>query len=147
MTDEEMVEHHTKYKEIDGYDETVWMTRSEHTKLHLRLRIEGKCNVSPEELTKISGAANHRTDKAKERKKEWRKKYYEEHKDEIKKHKKEYYENNKEKIKEATKEWRKKNPGWCKEREAQRRIKDRKKLEKTKARKSYTSGIKKDPRL
>lgn len=25
-------EHHTHYKEIDGYDETVWMTWSEHKK-------------------------------------------------------------------------------------------------------------------
>ena len=33
-----LIEHHTKYKEIHGVDETVWITRSEHSKLHIRLR-------------------------------------------------------------------------------------------------------------
>ena len=34
---EQLVEHHTHYKEIDGYDETVWLTKSDHQLLHKRL--------------------------------------------------------------------------------------------------------------
>lgn len=60
-----MVEHHTHYKEIHGYDKTVWITKSEHRRLHIRLRKEKKCNVPVDELHKISTAAYHRTDKAK----------------------------------------------------------------------------------
>ncbi len=67
-----LVEHHIKYKEIHGYDETVWITQSEHKKLHSRLRKEGKCNVSVDELHKISTAAHGRTDKAKEFQKQYR---------------------------------------------------------------------------
>ena len=62
---ETMVEHHTHYKEIHGYDKTVWMTKSEHVKLHIRLRNSGKCTVSPDELNKIANAAGNRTDKGK----------------------------------------------------------------------------------
>ena len=68
-----MIEHHTKYKEIHGYDKTVWMTRSEHKKLHFRLRKEGKCNVSPDRLKKIAKLAHDRTDKSKKRDREFRK--------------------------------------------------------------------------
>lgn len=60
-----MVEHHTHYKEIHGYDKTVWMTKSEHSKLHMKLRKSGKCNVPSNELRKISMAASSRTDKEK----------------------------------------------------------------------------------
>jgi hypothetical protein len=35
---EQLIEHHVKYKEIHGVDETIWMTRSEHLLLHARLR-------------------------------------------------------------------------------------------------------------
>lgn len=62
---EQIVEHHTHYKELHGYDKTVWMTRSEHFKLHQRLRKNSECNVPVDELTKISMAAIHRTDKCK----------------------------------------------------------------------------------
>lgn len=55
-----LVEHHTKYKEIHGMDESIWMTPSEHRTLHNRLRKEGKCNIHPEELTNISLRANKR---------------------------------------------------------------------------------------
>lgn len=65
---EQMVEHHTHYKEIHGYDKTVWMTRSEHFKLHQRLRKNGECNVPADEMKRIASAACHRTDKSKERK-------------------------------------------------------------------------------
>ena len=58
-----LVEHHIKYKELHGVDETVWLTDSEHKKLHCRLRKEGECNVPVEELAKISMAAHDRTDK------------------------------------------------------------------------------------
>lgn len=58
-----MDEHHVKYKKLHGVDETVFMTRSEHKKLHMRLRREGKCNVPPDELNKISHAARRRTGK------------------------------------------------------------------------------------
>ena len=60
-----MVEHHIHYKEIHGFDETVWMTDSAHKNLHRRLRNEGKCNIPVKELTKISMAAHDRTDKRK----------------------------------------------------------------------------------
>jgi hypothetical protein len=66
-----LIEHHVKYKEIHGYDETVWITRSEHLKLHRRLRQESKCNISAKELSKISKAASGRTIKQKEIQKEW----------------------------------------------------------------------------
>ena len=60
-----MVEHHTHYKEIHGYDKTVWMTRSEHAKLHQRLRKNGGCNVPADKLNIIAHAASGRTDKYK----------------------------------------------------------------------------------
>ena len=68
---EHMVEHHVKYKEIHGVDETVWMTRSEHALLHLRLRRENKCEISPEEMRVISNRAGSRTGKAKISTQEW----------------------------------------------------------------------------
>ena len=61
-----LIQHHKKYKEIHGVDEIVMMTRSEHSKLHIRLRREGKCNVPVDELKKISGAARGRTEQSKE---------------------------------------------------------------------------------
>ena len=48
-----LVEHHIKYKEIHGIDETVFMSRSEHDKLHRRLRRAGKCNIPVENLQKL----------------------------------------------------------------------------------------------
>lgn len=71
MTQERMVEHHIKYKELHGVDETIWMTNGEHEKLHRLLRKEGMCNVPVEELTKISASAQRRTDKSKKRNKEY----------------------------------------------------------------------------
>lgn len=68
---EKLVEHHVKYKEIHGYDETVWLTGSEHRLLHNRLRREGNCIVPVDELTKISEEAYHRTSKAIEIKKRY----------------------------------------------------------------------------
>lgn len=56
-----LVEHHVKYKEIHGVDETVWLSHGEHQKLHHRLRMEGKCNVPVDELEKISKKAYQRT--------------------------------------------------------------------------------------
>jgi len=61
----ELIEHHTKYEEIHGVDESLWMTPSEHRNLHNRLRKEGKCNIHPKELAKISVAAVNRTEKNK----------------------------------------------------------------------------------
>lgn len=58
-----MIEHHTKYQEIHGEDETVWMTRSDHRLLHNRLRNTGQCNVPPDKLYRIATAANGRTAK------------------------------------------------------------------------------------
>ena len=43
---ETLIEHHTHYKELHGFDRTVWMTRSEHTKLHNRLRQEDKYGIA-----------------------------------------------------------------------------------------------------
>lgn len=68
-----LVEHHIKYLEIHGVDETVLMTQSEHQKLHYRLRRGGKCNIPVDELKKIAHAAHNRTAKTKERKKNYNK--------------------------------------------------------------------------
>ena len=65
-----MVEHHVKYSEIHGIDETVWMTKSKHSKLHSRLREEGKCTIPTDELQKISRAAHARTPKAKQQRRD-----------------------------------------------------------------------------
>ena len=54
----ELIFHHTKYKEIHGIDEGFFITFSEHKKIHMRLRREGKCNIPPKELNKISSRAN-----------------------------------------------------------------------------------------
>ena len=75
-----LIEHHTRYKEIHGVDEFSWMTPSEHRNLHNRLRKEGKCNIPPDELKKISLVATRRTKRHKEaviehRKSEYAKKY------------------------------------------------------------------------
>lgn len=70
---EAMIEHHTHYKELHGFDKTVWMTWSEHRNLHIRLRKEGKCNVSSDKLKKIAKAAHKRTDKSKKQDKDYRK--------------------------------------------------------------------------
>lgn len=72
-----LVEHHTKYQELHGEDKTVWMTQSDHLKLHNRLRSEGQCNVPVDELHKISLRAHQRTEKSlkyhRRHKKEYRK--------------------------------------------------------------------------
>ena len=107
MSDERegLIEHHTHYKEIDGYDETVFMTPSDHRLLHNRLRQEGKCNIAPEELKKISMAAETRTEKSQIK----RAKYREDHKEEMKTTRDIYRERNKEKIAAKQKEWGEKN--------------------------------------
>lgn len=61
--DGELVEHHTKYEEVHGKDETILMTKSKHSILHIRLRKEGKCKIPSKELNKISNKAQMRTDK------------------------------------------------------------------------------------
>lgn len=61
-----LVEHHTKYEEIHGIDDTTWMVPSEHRDLHNRLRREERCDISSEELRKISIVATRRTEKHKE---------------------------------------------------------------------------------
>jgi len=66
-----LVEHHIKYKEIHGVDETVWIEKGEHKKLHNRLRKEGKCNIEVELLKKISETAYQRTSKCISQKKEY----------------------------------------------------------------------------
>ena len=56
-----LVQHHEKYEEIHGEDKIVMMECGEHQKLHRRLRVEGKCDITPQELAKISTAAHGRT--------------------------------------------------------------------------------------
>lgn len=56
----QIIKHHIKYKEIHGIDEVILMTRSEHFKLHRRLRKEGKCNIPPDDLQRISCNASQR---------------------------------------------------------------------------------------
>lgn len=60
-----LIQHHIKYEELHGVDEIVMLTRSEHKNLHDRLRNEGKCNVSVDELRKISSKAHERTESRK----------------------------------------------------------------------------------
>lgn len=67
----ELLEHHTKYKEIHGVDETIWMTRSEHQKLHRRLRRDGRCKIPVDELSQIADRAFNRTKKIRERQKKY----------------------------------------------------------------------------
>lgn len=57
-----LVHHHVKYKEIHGEDVVVLMEKGEHTKLHARLRKEGKCSIPSEKLHKISNVALFRRD-------------------------------------------------------------------------------------
>ena len=56
----QIVKHHIKYIEIHGIDEVVLMTRSDHQKLHRRLRKEGKLNIPVEKLNIISQRASLR---------------------------------------------------------------------------------------
>jgi len=67
-----LVEHHIKYKEIHGVDETVWIELGEHQRLHHGLRKEGKCNIPVDILRRVSNAAQKRTKKAKEYYKKYR---------------------------------------------------------------------------
>lgn len=70
-----LVEHHVKYKEIHGVDETVFMTTGDHHALHSRLRKAGKCKVPVGDLNKISKAAYKRTEKGRVFDYEYCKKY------------------------------------------------------------------------
>ena len=125
-----MVEHHTHYKEIDGYDKTVWMTQSEHMKLHRRLRQEGKCNTPPNVLRKISDQARRRN--FKEKNPEYHKNYNSEHREEINNRQRGYNNSHKEQIRIAQEKWREKNKEKIREsqREYMRNYRARKKLEK-----------------
>lgn len=58
---DKIIEHHTKYKEIHGENMSVLMPRSEHIRLHIKLRRDGKCNIPPAELRKISNRANRKS--------------------------------------------------------------------------------------
>lgn len=90
------VTHHIHYKEIHGFDETVMMTKSDHVKLHRRLRRENECDIPAVELHKISQAACRRAhpEVVRERNKKyrelhhdeiliWKKRYREEHREEL----------------------------------------------------------------
>ena len=70
---EYMVEHHTHYKEIHGTDRTVWITQSEHKKIHMQLRREDKCNIPSDKLNDIAMAAHGRTRKRMEYAKNYQK--------------------------------------------------------------------------
>lgn len=102
---EGLIEHHIHYKEIDGYDETVLITPSEHRLLHNKLRREGKCNIPPKELEKISRKAYERTEKSKMKRAEYR----EDNQEKMKTTRKIYREENKERIAIKQKEWGEKN--------------------------------------
>ena len=56
----QIVKHHIKYKETHGIDEVILMTRSDHQKLHRRLRKEGKLKIPVEELNRICQRAGFR---------------------------------------------------------------------------------------
>lgn len=55
-----LVEHHIKYKEIDGVDETVFLTPTEHIILH-KARIKGGAKPIPKQ---VISRAYSRTEKA-----------------------------------------------------------------------------------
>ena len=56
-----LIEHHTKYIETHGLDETVWMTISDHHKIDHRKLFP---MVTRKELATISARAYKRTQKA-----------------------------------------------------------------------------------
>ena len=56
------IEHHTKYIETHGIDETVWIILSEHAKIDHRKLFP---MVTKKELAIISTKANSRTEKSK----------------------------------------------------------------------------------
>lgn len=56
-----IAKHHIRYKEVHGVDEVVYLSESEHRKLHCRLRREGRCKLPAERLRKISNNAYRRT--------------------------------------------------------------------------------------
>ena len=85
-----MIQHHIKYLELHGVDEIVEITRSEHLKLHNRLRREGKCNVPVDVLRKISRAARERSPKVRAQKKAYNKAYHASHIKEEKAYQKTY---------------------------------------------------------
>lgn len=91
---EHIIQHHVKYKEIHGYDKIVLMTRSDHSKLHRRLRKTAKCKIPVEELTRISNRARMRSPIGKEQAKEYYKEYYKKNKKEVIKKTDEYREKN-----------------------------------------------------
>ena len=53
-----LVEHHVKYKELHGEDETVWMTHGEHKALHNKLRRNDICVIPVKDLRKITNGDN-----------------------------------------------------------------------------------------
>lgn len=71
-----LVHHHVKYKEIHGVDEVVLMEKSEHAKLHRRLRKEGRCSVDPKILRRVSHNAHERLNLRRRYKTEWDKDKY-----------------------------------------------------------------------
>ena len=105
-----MVEHHIHYKEIDGYDETVWMTKSEHSKLHIELRKRGECDIPPKRLAKISMAAHSRTESGKKasriKSSKWRKANPELHRERCKKCMKNIRERDREAYNRYAREYR-----------------------------------------
>jgi len=58
-----LIEHHTKYIETHGIDETVWITISDHHKIDHRKLFP---MVTQRELASISSRAYKRTQKAKD---------------------------------------------------------------------------------
>jgi len=74
-----LVEHHVKYKEIHGVDETVFLTPSEHKRLHLKLRKTGKCDIPSNELHAISKRAHLRTVKSKKYQNDYQNAYRNKH--------------------------------------------------------------------
>ena len=65
----DLVEHHIKYKEIHGADETVWMTKREHNEIPFNSERFGKLTegISSAEMERITRNAHRRTQKVRER--------------------------------------------------------------------------------
>lgn len=75
MSETQMIQHHTKYLEIHGRDEIVWMEKEEHERLHRTLRKTGKCNIPIEELYIIATRAHQRTEKYRRAQKKYHKQH------------------------------------------------------------------------
>ncbi|NJD54328.1 MAG: hypothetical protein FIB07_15875 [Candidatus Methanoperedens sp.] len=61
----EQVEHHIKYKEVDGYDETAWLSVAEHERVHSKRTLLDELGIHGKERHRLTTNAYRRTEKTK----------------------------------------------------------------------------------